>query len=105
LQKRVGCDARAYSDMGAIYRYSLQSLPPICTAGAHIWRARTPIICMENVEMHVPDRVLRQFGMNQHISDPVLRLIRVDRSKYRLRDWSVETNAYILKWKDRANQI
>jgi len=29
----------------------------------------------------------------------------VDRSKYRLHDWSVETNAYILEWKDRANRI
>jgi len=58
----------------------LQSLPPICTAGAHIWRARMPILCMENVKMHVPDRLLRQFGMYQHIPDLVPRLIRVDRS-------------------------
>ena len=75
----------------------LQSLPLICTTRAHIRRARTPIICVENVEMLVPDRVLRRFGMNQHIFDPVSRLIRVDRSKYRLHDWSVETNAYILE--------
>ena len=40
------------------YTDTIQSLPLICTAGAHIWRARTPIICMENVEMHVPDQVL-----------------------------------------------
>ena len=36
----------------------LQSLPPACTAGAHIWRDCTPIICVENVKMNVPDRVL-----------------------------------------------
>jgi len=36
----------------------VQSLPPICTAGAHIWRDCTPIICMENVKMNVSDRVL-----------------------------------------------
>jgi len=83
----------------------LQSLPPICTPGAHIWHAHAPIICMENVEMHVSDRVLRQFGMNQHIPDPVLRLICVNRNKYRPCDWSGEINAYILEWEDRANRI
>jgi len=32
--------------------------------------------------------------LNKHIFDSVPRLLRVDRSKYRLRDWSVETNTY-----------
>jgi len=55
--------------------------------------------------MHVPDRVLRQFGLTQHIHDPVPKMICVDRLKNRMRDWSMETNSFILQWEDRVNQV
>jgi len=61
----------------------LQTLPPIYWHGSHIWRARISLICYEIVEMHVPDRVLRQFSLNQHILEPDEQLPTMDR-KHRI---------------------
>ncbi|XP_020255116.1 serine/threonine-protein phosphatase 7 long form homolog [Asparagus officinalis] len=49
------------------YTPFLDHLPPICTEYPVIWRARVHLICFEIVEMHVPDRVLRQFDLAQHV--------------------------------------
>jgi hypothetical protein len=35
-----------------------QNIPAICTFGSAVWLSRTPLICFQIVEMHVPDRVL-----------------------------------------------
>ncbi|KAI0503599.1 hypothetical protein KFK09_014533 [Dendrobium nobile] len=35
----------------------------ICLSGADIWTARVPLISWKRVEWHLPDRVLRQFGL------------------------------------------
>ncbi|KAG9450011.1 hypothetical protein H6P81_009976 [Aristolochia fimbriata] len=43
----------------------LQHLPAICVEGRCIWLSRTPLICFEIVELHVPDRVMLQFGLEQ----------------------------------------
>ena len=43
----------------------LAQLPGVCTDGAHVWLSRTPLICVDIVEMHVPDRVMLQFGFEQ----------------------------------------
>ncbi|XP_043805078.1 serine/threonine-protein phosphatase 7 long form homolog [Manihot esculenta] len=48
----------------------LASLPLYCTQGRDIWRAVVPLICFHVVEWHQPDRVLRQFGMQQSIPHP-----------------------------------
>ncbi|KAH1247380.1 Serine/threonine-protein phosphatase 7 long form [Glycine max] len=42
-------------------------LPPICLVGSVAWCAMVPFICFHVVEWHQPDRVLRQFGMQQPI--------------------------------------
>ncbi|KAH1242207.1 Serine/threonine-protein phosphatase 7 long form [Glycine max] len=42
-------------------------LPPICLIGSVAWCAVVPLICFHIVEWHQPDRVLRQFGMQQPI--------------------------------------
>ena len=55
--------------------------------------------------MHIPDRVHRQFELTQHIHDYVPRMTRVDPLKYRMRDWSVKTDTYIIQWEDRVNQV
>ncbi|KAG9441681.1 hypothetical protein H6P81_017535 [Aristolochia fimbriata] len=45
----------------------LQHLPAICVKGRHIWLPKTPLICFEIVDMHAPDRVMLQFGLEQVI--------------------------------------
>ena len=45
----------------------LDQLPYICLADQEIWRTMSPLICFEIVEWHRPERVLRQFGMQQEI--------------------------------------
>ena len=44
-------------------------LHPICLVGSVAWCAVVPLICFQVIEWHQPDRVLRQFGMQQPISD------------------------------------
>ncbi|KAH1205985.1 Serine/threonine-protein phosphatase 7 long form [Glycine max] len=43
------------------------ALPPICVVGSVAWFAVVPLICFHVVEWHQPDRVLRQFGLQQPI--------------------------------------
>ena len=47
----------------------LAQLPEICVAGMAIWTARVPLIHLKDVFNHLPDRVMRQFRMWQHIPD------------------------------------
>ena len=44
-------------------------LPPICVVGSVAWCAVVPLICFQVIEWHQPDRVLRQFAMQQPISE------------------------------------
>ncbi|KAL5187429.1 Serine/threonine-protein phosphatase 7 long form [Glycine soja] len=44
-------------------------LPPICVLGSVAWWAVVPLICFQVIEWHQPDRVLRQFGMQQPIPE------------------------------------
>ena len=48
-------------------------LPPICLVGSVAWSAVVPLICFQVIEWHQPDRVLRQFGMQQPIPGPVMQ--------------------------------
>lgn len=45
----------------------LQALPDYCRQGCKIWRAKVPLKCFHVVEWHYPDRVMRQFGLEQPI--------------------------------------
>ena len=42
-------------------------LPPICLVGSVAWCAVVPLICFQVIEWNQPDRVLRQFRMQQPI--------------------------------------
>ncbi|KAK1380508.1 hypothetical protein POM88_027252 [Heracleum sosnowskyi] len=62
----------------------IDTLPPYCLIGRHVWRYRGPMICIFIVEPHMVDRVSRQFGMLQSIpintnspSKPQLNIIIV----------------------------
>lgn len=81
-------------------------LPEVCRFGHHVGRARVSLICFEIAEMHVPDRVMRQFGYHQHIPEPVERYERgeVGRS-FRKRNWGDLQESYIQQWNARMMLI
>ena len=82
-----------------------QALPPVCTEAAHIWRARSPLICFEIVEMHLFDRVLRQFRFAQHIPNPVEQVVWIEGTSKCRCDWSQKMSTYISRWDDRAIEV
>ncbi|KAH0675285.1 hypothetical protein KY285_023086 [Solanum tuberosum] len=44
------------------YNEILHTLPRCCTVDEPIWMACVPMLCLEIVEVHAPDRVMSQFG-------------------------------------------
>eukprot|EP00256_Glycine_max_P068120 XP_025982715.1 serine/threonine-protein phosphatase 7 long form homolog [Glycine max] len=44
-------------------------LSPVCLVGSLVWYAVVPLICFQVIEWHQPDKVLRQFGMQQPIPE------------------------------------
>ncbi|KAG9453176.1 hypothetical protein H6P81_006080 [Aristolochia fimbriata] len=55
----------SYQVKWQLYLDFMQRLPAICVEGRRIWLSRIPLICFEIVELHVPDRVMLQFGLEQ----------------------------------------
>ena len=47
----------------------MDALPDICRDSQVIWRSRCPLICFDIVKFHLTDRVMRQFGLEQKISN------------------------------------
>ncbi|KAL5158719.1 Serine/threonine-protein phosphatase 7 long form [Glycine soja] len=47
------------------------NLSQVCFFGSVLWTCIIPLICFQKVEWHHPDRVMRQFGMQQ----PIPRLV------------------------------
>ncbi|XP_066384621.1 uncharacterized protein [Miscanthus floridulus] len=80
-------------------------LPAICTFGSAVWLSRTPLICFQIVEMHVPDHVLLQFGMLQHIPDPVEVVERVTMQGKADQHWPTYHNKYIKEWENRLISV
>ncbi|KAH1243193.1 Serine/threonine-protein phosphatase 7 long form [Glycine max] len=48
-------------------------LSHLCFVGSAIWRCVVSMICFNVVEWHHPDRVMRQFGLQQPIHGPLLQ--------------------------------
>ncbi|KAL6894011.1 hypothetical protein ACP4OV_008109 [Aristida adscensionis] len=83
----------------------IAGLPSICTIGSAVWLARTPLICFQIVEMHVPDRVMLQLGMMQHIPDPVEAVDRITMQGKADQDWSAYHDKYIKQWENRLSSV
>ncbi|KAH0716940.1 hypothetical protein KY290_013507 [Solanum tuberosum] len=49
------------------YNEILHTLLCCCTINETLWMACVPILCLEIVEVHTHDRVMRQFGRPQHV--------------------------------------
>ncbi|XP_057527797.1 serine/threonine-protein phosphatase 7 long form homolog [Amaranthus tricolor] len=65
------------------------------------WRASVPLICFDIVEVHVPERVLRQFGMVQGISprcDTKAELHHNSRKGREPKNWLEINWRHITRW-------
>ena len=83
------------------YEVDLGCLPAFCVVGRDIWTTRVPLVCFCIVETHLPDRVLRQFGLAQERLDHVVyddRLHRIDLHGKVEKNWREEHGPYILTW-------
>ncbi|KAH1257318.1 Serine/threonine-protein phosphatase 7 long form [Glycine max] len=49
------------------------NLSQVCFIGYVLWACIVPLICFQKVEWHQPDRVMRQFVMQQPIPGPVMQ--------------------------------
>uniref|UniRef100_A0A2N9IP15 Aminotransferase-like plant mobile domain-containing protein n=1 Tax=Fagus sylvatica TaxID=28930 RepID=A0A2N9IP15_FAGSY len=90
------------------YKEILDGLPAYCKAGQDIWRTKSPLVCGHLIEWHLPNRVLRQFGMEQDIPGPFdteTRLHDVDLRGKSDTDWTIEWADYIQKWNTRAETV
>ncbi|KAF7843630.1 serine/threonine-protein phosphatase 7 long form-like protein [Senna tora] len=82
-------------------------IPPYCREGNEIWRAHVPLICFHIVEWQQPDRVMRQFGLQQRIPPCPINLdightqeltgIEVN--------WPAEQQRYVELWEQRLQRI
>ncbi|XP_073032034.1 uncharacterized protein [Primulina eburnea] len=83
------------------------SLPLECRHPT-IWRSACPLICFHIVEVHRPNRVLRQFGMSQNIpisaldGDHLHECSRRGRKNY---DWVKHHRLMVDAWENRRNLI
>ncbi|OAY72219.1 Serine/threonine-protein phosphatase [Ananas comosus] len=76
-------------------------LPAFCVQDSAVWRSRTTLICFHIVELHVPDRVLRQFGLLQHIPIHVETIRRFTSQGRPDEDWAHFHFAHIERWGQR----
>ncbi|MQM00656.1 hypothetical protein Taro_033385, partial [Colocasia esculenta] len=83
----------------------LEMLPTVSRQASHLWLSRVPLISFSIVEMHVPDKVLRQFGRVQHILGPVDALDRVTRKGRGHIDWARYFAHFVQMWHHRADYI
>ena len=76
-------------------------------AGRAVWMATIPLVCFHLVEIHTPDRVVRQFGMIQEIphdvdTNTILHAIDL-REKVGV-DWMRKHAVHILEWGNRLQR-
>ena len=87
----------------------IESLPTYCVIGQALWHIRAPFICFELVEWHFPDRVMRQFGLQQAILenlDTSVQLHDMDmRGKGEPFDWTKYHRDFIAYWDTHHNHV
>ncbi|KAG9446692.1 hypothetical protein H6P81_012820 [Aristolochia fimbriata] len=97
---------RSYQVNWQSYLDLMQRLPAIGVEGRRIWLSTTPLICFEIVELHVPDRVMLQFGGEQ-VTPPedVDHVTRISRKGQAGEDWALYHRDYIARWEARAEYV
>ncbi|XP_041990526.1 uncharacterized protein LOC121741690 isoform X2 [Salvia splendens] len=87
-----------------------RTLPDCCVAGRPIWTSITTLICWNMVEPHMPQRVLRQFGIIQ----PYVQLLhrfhgsdftKQDRRGKSGRNWVDYHAHHIQEWDNRHDLV
>ncbi|KAL6845127.1 hypothetical protein ACP4OV_024622 [Aristida adscensionis] len=85
------------------------SLPPLCTKDADLWLTQAPLINFPIVEMYLPERVMRQFGLRQCIPPPfrptLQSLHRISRRGRERENWEETHHEYIQEWEARQQRI
>ncbi|XP_074311477.1 serine/threonine-protein phosphatase 7 long form homolog isoform X2 [Silene latifolia] len=86
---------------------TLQYLPDICHEDEEEWVVEAPLICFEIIEMHIPNRVVRQFGWHQTIppncnTEPLLH--KTDK-RGKTRDYATEYSIYVNEWDNRKEKM
>lgn len=87
-------------------------LNPKCLQERHLWVMRCPMICLWAVELHLPHRVMAQFGLFQtnppKRKDTGIRLHDLDRKKCKkIQNWPVVHGSHVDKFKrclEKANE-
>ncbi|XP_056693860.1 serine/threonine-protein phosphatase 7 long form homolog [Spinacia oleracea] len=82
-------------------------LPEICRCDRDIWRSVVPLICFDIVEYHYPNRVMRQFGLEQSVPvacDTSVDLHNVDR-RHKTKKFEEMHRKYVEEWRDRESRI
>ncbi|KAL0316598.1 UNVERIFIED_CONTAM: protein MAINTENANCE OF MERISTEMS [Sesamum radiatum] len=92
--------------------YDMESNVIMAYAGdfnPQLWRSICPLIFYAIVEMHHPERVLRQFGMMQNIPDQPdtrdMNLHKITRSNRTGTDWVLQHILYITRWQRRYDTV
>ncbi|KAK4389156.1 Serine/threonine-protein phosphatase 7 long form [Sesamum angolense] len=92
--------------------YDMESNVIMAYAGdfnPQLWRSICPLIFYAIVEMHHPERVLRQFGMMQNIPDQLdtrdMSLHKITRSNRTGTDWVLQHILYITRWQRRYDTV
>ncbi|KAF3615091.1 hypothetical protein FXO38_35314 [Capsicum annuum] len=86
----------------------IESLPDYCHAGRDMWHIRVPIFCWDVVEVHLPDRVTRQFRLQQVIPTSFLfdstHFLHDCRGRPNT-NWELEHAQWLPFWNEREQYI
>ncbi|GFZ15684.1 hypothetical protein Acr_25g0000930 [Actinidia rufa] len=90
------------------YDAIMHELPDYCRVGSDTWVSRSPLVCFEVIEWHLPDRVCRQFGLRQVVPEapntsPALHGIDM-RGRART-DWTQFHREHIDRWHHRLEYL
>ncbi|MQM21558.1 hypothetical protein Taro_054600 [Colocasia esculenta] len=83
----------------------LSNVAAICRESSELWRAHVPMFCMAVMEIHMPERVWRQFGAPQVITPAPKRYDRKDGRGHVGENWLLYHARNIGRWNDHANTI
>uniref|UniRef100_A0A2N9I654 Aminotransferase-like plant mobile domain-containing protein n=1 Tax=Fagus sylvatica TaxID=28930 RepID=A0A2N9I654_FAGSY len=102
------CNAKDINDVSTHvleqYRSDLSRQRP----DQEVWRSVTPLICFQIVEWHLPNRALRQFGMQQDIPQPANTDVKLHDCDLRGKvheNWRQRWRHYISIWDHRREHV